>query len=197
MRVAIYPDVFDPIQDGHVALTNEILSVLDIDRLFLLVEPRPRNSQALKSVDHRVSMTQLAIENEERLGVIAIEGARFFIERDWPKIATRFSSAGIFMILTENKLNYMINWPQESEASQIAPEFIICTENMANQQAINNKIITINQHRSNKLKATVLLVNNQALPQSEIKANLRRGLINNLNDKVVDYITKNGLYKSF
>lgn len=148
MRVGIYPGAFDPIHEGHITFACAAGRQLKLDKIFFLVEPRPRRKQGVRALEHRVAMTQAGIQNDKHLGVIVLEEARFAIDSTWPKISARFDNADLYMIMGESNLDHITRWPQITELIDIAPSFIIGTKDEATRLDLQDKLHTLQRTKA-------------------------------------------------
>ena len=71
MRVALYPGTFDPITNGHVGIIERGLSVFDH---IIVGVARDTYKEALFSLEERVSLVQMALENNDRVSVEPYSG---------------------------------------------------------------------------------------------------------------------------
>ncbi|MCA9332160.1 adenylyltransferase/cytidyltransferase family protein, partial [Candidatus Saccharibacteria bacterium] len=50
-KVGIYAGSFDPIHKGHIALAEQAIQQCGQDKVFFMVEPRPRRKQGVKALE--------------------------------------------------------------------------------------------------------------------------------------------------
>lgn len=69
MKVGIYGGTFDPIHLGHVTLAEHILACAQLDEVWFLVTPQNpwKRDNLLSADEHRLAMTQLALQDKEGL----------------------------------------------------------------------------------------------------------------------------------
>ena len=75
LKIGILGGTFDPIHFGHLAIAEEALNRLDLDRVILIPAGRPwlKSDQLVTSAAHRLAMVRLAIQNRPGLEVSTIE----------------------------------------------------------------------------------------------------------------------------
>src|SRR5208283_2318271 len=72
-QVGIYISAFDPIHKGHIKFAEEAITTHKLDKLYFLVEPRPRYRQGVKALDHRINMAMLGVASNPKLGTIILK----------------------------------------------------------------------------------------------------------------------------
>ncbi|MBI1857228.1 adenylyltransferase/cytidyltransferase family protein [Candidatus Saccharibacteria bacterium] len=110
-RIGIYSGTFDPVHDGHIAFANAALKQCNLDKIFFLVEPRPRRKQGVKAFEHRTEMVRLAIKNEHSLGSIVLNQQRFTPADTLPLLTERFKGADLYMLIGDDMLDHLAGWP--------------------------------------------------------------------------------------
>jgi len=195
MRIAILPGSFDPIQTGHIKIALNLIRELELDKLYFLVEPRPRRRQGVKSVKHRDNMVRLAIQSQPKIGSIIIDNARFTISESWPKLHERFKGSVIYLVLNNKNLSYMIEWPQDNGLDKMAPTFVINTDvDVADD--MQSKVSVISQTKAMKLDFRILSICDRTENARSLRHKIRKGQISSeINPSVLSYINDNGLYK--
>lgn len=196
-RIGIFPGAFDPIHEGHITFACKVGKQFRLDKIFFLVEPRPRRKQGVRALEHRVAMTQVAIKNDPHLGVIIVEEARFAIDSTWPKIKARLGDAEIYMIMGEGSLDHIASWPQINELVDAAPSFIIGTRSEASRKDLQEKLYTLQHTKAFPFVYHLVEMPDPKLSSRTIRTNLRKGhKTNAIAGEVADYIAQNGLYSS-
>lgn len=193
-RIGIYSGAFDPIHDGHVQFAIEAITRAELDRVYFLVEPRPRHKQGVKAFEHRVAMVQQAINSESKLGIIELQQARFYVHETWPVLQRRFANANLFMLMGSDVFARLSHWPRIDELV-VSADFIVGLRD--DGVAIHEHMQMIQKERHLALRYTTFA---SALPHenaSNIRQTLRSGNIpKGINPAVMDYIIQNGLYSS-
>jgi nicotinate-nucleotide adenylyltransferase len=74
-RTGIFGGSFNPIHYGHLLLADQVVEILDLDRLLFVpaAEPPHKPARGLAPAEHRHAMVQLATASHPRFGVSDIE----------------------------------------------------------------------------------------------------------------------------
>jgi nicotinate-nucleotide adenylyltransferase len=73
MRIGLMGGTFDPIHNGHLVLAEQVRTRFQMDKVIFIPSGNPPHKESLASKDHRYSMTQLAIEDNEFFELSRIE----------------------------------------------------------------------------------------------------------------------------
>lgn len=120
-RVGIYAGTFDPIHNGHIAFAESALKN-GLDKVYFLVEPRPRRKQGVRALEHRVAMAELVASTNPKLGVIRLEQARFTPQETLPLLMARFKGQELVMLFGDDVIKHMVDnlgaWPHIEDLAQ-------------------------------------------------------------------------------
>ncbi len=111
-RVGIYAGAFDPVHDGHLAFARAAAAEAKLDKVFFVVEPRPRHKQGVKAASHRIAMVQLAIKDDPLFGVLILDDARPSILETWPHLQARFADAEVVVLMGDDVFKRLSHWPR-------------------------------------------------------------------------------------
>lgn len=77
-KIGLYGGSFDPVHFGHLISARSIAEHLRLDRMILLISPRPPHKTGIKQTDalHRLEMARLAVEGEPLFEVSDAELSR-------------------------------------------------------------------------------------------------------------------------
>jgi nicotinate-nucleotide adenylyltransferase len=114
-RVGIYAGTFDPIHEGHLAFAKQALQTSTLDKIFFLVEPRPRRKQGVRALEHREAMVRLAVADNPCLGIIQLEHSNFTVEETLPKLQALFEGAELHFLMGEDVFAHLNAWPNVNE----------------------------------------------------------------------------------
>lgn len=192
-RVGIFSGTFDPVHEGHIEFAKEAAANYGLDRVFLLVEPRPRRKQGVRALEHRVEMVKRAIAHEPKLGLIILEQARFNVVETLPVLEARFPHTQLYMLMGEDGLSHLAHWPQ---IEQLVPKvhFIIGMRKH-NQGEVKRRIKVAEQVRGIKVQYEVFRPLHNDYASTAIRLQLKRGHEpTGLHPRVYKYIQAEGLY---
>lgn len=192
-RVGIYSGTFDPVHDGHIAFAKEAASQRGLDKVFFLVEPRPRRKQGVKALEHRDAMVGLAIKNQLKLGSIRLEQQRFTAVDTLPVLQKRFKGAELFMLMGDDMLAHFADWPH---VDRLAEEitFIIGLRKHSKSEVIR-QIAIIQKTRGFKLKYQLFQAPEPISASRTIRQQIKKQqLVSGLSQEVYSYISRHGLY---
>lgn len=193
-RVGIFSGTFDPIHNGHVRFAQEAIKQCKLDKVFFLVEPRPRRKQGVRAFEHRVNMVKLALEQEPQLGVIVLEQQRFTPHETLPVLQARFKGAELIMLIGEDMLTHMASWPHIDELITGISFVVGVRENTTDVQ---HHIRTIEKTRGVTFRYDMFKTDLSGESSSKVRAKIRRGQTpGGLHLDVLTYIQLNGLYAS-
>lgn len=194
-KVGIYFGSFDPIHEGHLALATAAAQECNLDKVFFLVEPRPRRKQGVKAFEHRNKMVRLAIRHEPRLGSIVLEQQRFTPLDTLPLLVERFKGAELYLIMGDDTLGHFGDWPHVGVLIQQV-RFIIGLRKFDKQEVIQ-RLQSVQRTRGLAMHHTVLSTVLPAFSSRNIRRSIKGGhKPKGLPLVVYDYIRQAGLYAS-
>jgi len=194
MQLGIFGGTFDPPHSGHKQLASYLLKEKDLDKLFLIpanITPYPDKTSNV-SFEHRYRMTELLVENNPGLEVSDVEGKRrgnsYTIDtiRSFKK-KYNLNSSELILVIGSDSLARFDEWKLPDA---ILNECKICV--------LKRKNISVDDIQNRFIKSVELL-NNKLIEISS--TDLRGKIINgedvsdHLDESIIDYIRKNGLYR--
>lgn len=192
-HVGIYSGTFDPVHDGHIAFAEAAREHADLDKIFFLIEPRPRRKQGVKAFDHRVKMVQLAIKDHADFGVIILEQARFTVAETLPILQARFKNAELHMLMGEDVFAHLSSWPHLEEF--VRDVNIIIGIREGSSETVLHQLKALKKIRHLHPKYEMFETELAKYSSSKVRLALRKGRIpEGLHPEVVRYIQKNQLY---
>lgn len=192
-RIGILSGTFDPVHNGHLAFARAAAAACDLDKVYLLVEPRPRRKQGVHALEHREAMVELAVKDEPRLGSIHLNQARFTILDTLPKLRARFKGAHLYMLLGEDALDHLAYWPQLERLAAVA-DFVIGLRDQS-VEAVRHSLAVVEQSRGLTLHHHLVETDCNQLAASKIRLQYKRGeQPTGLKPAVQAYIAEHGLY---
>jgi nicotinate-nucleotide adenylyltransferase len=119
-RVGLFGGTFDPPHVGHLILASEAKSQLELTRVLWTVTPDPphKQDQSITSLEHRLAMVKLAIQDEPSFELSDIEmsrpGPQYTV--DTIKLLARENpNAEIVPIIGGDSLNDLPTWHKPKE----------------------------------------------------------------------------------
>lgn len=180
---------------GHLAFARAAIGQCGLDKVFFLVEPRPRRKQGVKAFEHRVNMVNLAISDEPAMGTVMLEQQRFTPTDTLPVLLERFQNAELYMLMGEDWLDHFAAWPHVEDLTK-QMRFIIGLKHHSEAE-IDQTIKLLQQTKGLKLRYQICRVNQPDYASTRIKQALRRGQTpEGLSPRVLEYIYQEGLYAS-
>lgn len=194
-KIGIYAGAFDPVHEGHVVFAKEAAEQAGLDRVYFLVEPRPRHKQGVKALEHRAAMVQLAIADEPALGVIMLDQQRFTVHDTWPVLRERFKGAELSMLMGEDVFRRLSYWPRIDEI--ITEVRFVVGMRAGYADDLHDHLQTLSEIKALHLTYDVFTTHASHHASTNIRAALRQGQTpDGLHPAVVAYIRGNGLYSS-
>lgn len=192
-RIGVYSGTFDPVHDGHIAFAKVAIEECNLDKVFLLVEPRPRRKQGVKAFNHRFHMVQLAIEQEQKLGTIRLEQARFTLKETLPILEARFKNTQLVMLIGDDMLDHIAQWPDVDELIS-SVHFVIAARNRS-KDGVCQIIRMLLETKGFQISYEVFVPLKTEYSSTFIRQAIKAGkYIKGLNPKVYEYICKENLY---
>lgn len=194
-RVGIYSGTFDPIHEGHLAFAREALTQCSLDKVFFLVEPRPRRKQGVKALEHRDEMVRLAIQGDSRFGSIMLGHQRFTTTETLPVLMERFRDAELHMLMGDDILVHFIDWPHvEALVTQL--KFVIGLREYSEAE-IRRQLDIIQKTRGFSMEYLLFQSAKPEVSSTGIKQQVKQGKTpKGLQSEVWRYIKAHNLYTS-
>lgn len=192
-RIGIYSGTFDPVHAGHIAFARQALERAGLDKLFFLVEPRPRRKQGVRALEHREAMVRLALKNYEELGIIQLEQASFSVEETLPKLRALFEGAQLYFLMGEDVFSHLSRWPHINDLLS-SSNFIVGTRKQ-DEVAMREVLNELQKTRGAKFDVLFIETDQQDVASSKIRLAFKHGNEPfGLLPETADYIGENGLY---
>lgn len=192
-KVGIYSGTFDPVHDGHIAFARDAIKQRGLDKVFFLVEPRPRRKQGVKAMEHRVAMVQLAIKDDDKLGSIVLEQQRFTATDTLPVLTERFKGAELYLLMGDDMLSHFASWPHVEELIR-GVKFVIGIRKFTRTE-VNRRLKIIQRTRGLALDYSLFKASKSEHASTSIRMSFRKGKVPaGVNPAVAKYIQQEGLY---
>lgn len=110
-KVGIFSGVFDPVHKGHIAFALAAIKEAKLDRVYFLVEAKPRRKTEVTHVAHRIALARLATSPHNQLEVLELPDARFSVAKTLPRLKQKFPKDGLFLLMGSDMLEHLPDWP--------------------------------------------------------------------------------------
>ena len=193
-KVGIFSGTFDPVHDGHLMFALQALQACKLDKVFFLVEPRPRRKQGVRALEHRIRMVQIAITKEPRFSTIILEQVRFSVDETMPLLKELFRGAEIYLLLGDDVVSHLAEWPHVDELIKDVC-FVVGVRDKELEIA-ESDLKDLQGARGIKLKYHLLKSAAPRFASRQIRLSLKRGHEpHGLRSEVMSYIRDKGLYE--
>ncbi len=197
-KVGILGGTFNPIHTGHLMLAQNALEYCRLDKVLIMPSGCSyfKDPDTVVSAEHRVKMTQLAIEDNDSFELSTIEADRSgnsYTYETLEMLCELSPDTQYFYIIGADTLFSMETWKRPEDI------FSRCTVVCARRDSVPDEDL---KKKAEDLKARfdadVILMD---IPEVPISSTMIRDLMKKgmslkyyLDDKVIEYIKQNGLY---
>lgn len=193
-KIGIFAGTFDPIHNGHLAFAQAALEQ-GLEKVWFIVEPRPRRKQGVHALEHRQTMVKLAIKNKKKLGQIILEQARFTPHETIPVLQARFKGYKLVLLFGGDVLNHIAHWPHIQKLASSVELLIASREE--DEDALKKTLINLEKTRSLNFNYKFLDSDNAAISSSKLRLALKhQKLVTEIPSTVKTYIEREQLYAS-
>ena len=193
-RVGIFAGTFDPIHAGHLAFAEAALQT-GLEKVFFLVEPRPRRKQGVRALEHRIAMVDLAIADQPKFGQIVLKQARFTIHETLPVLQARFPNHQLLLLFGDDVISHVAHWPHVQELADAVT--LLVASRWRDKTELEAAFKTLQQTRSLHFHYEIIQVNQPEVASSRIRLALKnKKTSTELLPSIADYIHKHRLYSS-
>jgi len=122
-QIGLFGGTFDPPHLGHLILASEAYAQLELNRLLWILTPEPphKQDQAITSIEHRLAMVELAIQDNSDFELSRVE-----LDRPGPHytldtvelVAKQYPDADITPIIGGDSLRDLPTWHRPKELLQ-------------------------------------------------------------------------------
>jgi nicotinate-nucleotide adenylyltransferase len=119
-RIGIFGGTFDPPHLGHIILANEAFDQLKLNRLLWVLTPVPPHKldQPITPLEHRLAMTQLALDDYPQFELSRVEIDRpdpHFMVDTVKLVQASAPSADLVLLIGGDSLKNLPDWHQPAE----------------------------------------------------------------------------------
>jgi nicotinate-nucleotide adenylyltransferase len=110
-RIGIFSGAFDPVHAGHISFALEAIKKAQLDKVYLLVEPKPRHKPSVSHIAHRIAMAKLALAPYKNMHVLQFPDQQFSVAKTLPRLKKRFSHDRLVLLIGSDLIVYIHEWP--------------------------------------------------------------------------------------
>lgn len=105
-RIGVFSGTFDPVHRGHLAFALAAIKQCNLEKVVFLPEPSPR------SLEHRLNMIKLVIQQFRKLSVLALHDSQFTVSSTLPQLRERFKDAQLVLLAGSDVIRtFSFRWP--------------------------------------------------------------------------------------
>lgn len=176
-----------------MAFAVQAMEQCRLDKIFFLVEPKPRRKQGVHALEHREAMVKIAIEDNNRLGMIQLSQASFTVEETLPKLRALFEGADLYLMMGEDVFAHLNAWPHVDELLE-SSSFIVGVRK-GDEAKMKQILKGLEKTRGITFRADFIITKQHDISSTNIRLALKKnhepkGLL----PETLNYIEENGLY---
>lgn len=197
MRTGIFGGSFNPVHNGHIHIAKACAGELSLQRTILVPSGRPphKTDREYASGEDRYNMCCLAAEGIEGFSVSRYETERKNISYTvytLRHMRELYPDDEFFLIIGSDMFEIFDKWYRFEEILSYAQLAVLAREHKEEKKILEKKRIIGRYGRVNILKAAPFPVSSTEI-RKKIKKNEEISCY--LNEKVVEYIKENNLYR--
>jgi nicotinate-nucleotide adenylyltransferase len=194
-RIGFYAGSFDPVHEGHITFAKEAASKFELEKIFFLVEPRPRRKQGVKALEHRQEMVRIALANEKHLGTALIDQRRYSVSSTLPLLQARFKGAQLHMLMGDDVVMRLADWPDIDELLQNVC-FVVGLRTRKKKE-VEDAILKLQKTRNISINFRIFQAHHSEHSSRNIRRSIKQGIKpSGLPDTVYAYIMEQHLYRT-
>lgn len=185
MRIGLLGGSFDPIHDGHVLIAKTVKDALNLDEIwFIPVLNNPFKEHGAASGEHRIKMIEIATRKLENMKVCDIElkgdpNVKSYTYHTLLKLKDLYPNDEFYYIIGADQVEKFDRWFEAKRISELV------------------SLVCLGRKGYEFSKENILAFNMTEIDYEPIKASstaIREGNFKNIDKKVIEYFTMNGLY---
>lgn len=113
-RIGIFSGTFDPIHKGHLAFALQAIAAAKLDKVFFMLEAKPRRKEGITHYSHRLAMLRLALKPYRKLDILEVPDKQFSVNKTMPRLLSILKDDQLFLLLGSDAVQYICNlddWP--------------------------------------------------------------------------------------
>lgn len=124
-RIGIFPGVFDPVHNGHIAFAIAAQKAANLDAVYIIPESNPWHKTNVTPLRHRIAMVRLMTTDQPALQPLRLGIDRFTVSAMVHELHRHFNDAELYLLVGSDVALYSLrNW-QDSEQLLTAMQLII------------------------------------------------------------------------
>lgn len=118
MKWGLFGGTFDPIHFGHLRAAQELITILNLDRVIFIpaAEPPHKTTRIITPFDHRLQMARLATTDNDAFSVSDVEfrrqGKSYSIDTVRYFLESRDQTLELYFITGQDAFNAITTWHQ-------------------------------------------------------------------------------------
>lgn len=199
MKIAVFGGSFDPMHNGHIALSQAFAEVLALDKILVIpayMSPFKQQQKGAATPQQRLTMCRLALEDYPNTEVSDVE-----LQREGPSytadtlqvLSERYPDSELFLITGADAFMTLQDWKEPQTIFRLAT---ICTvpRNEATADTLRQQAAAL---QALGAKTVVADIHVMPVSSTEIRRRVRSGepLTGLVPERVERYIHDNGLYR--
>ncbi len=194
-KVGIFSGTFDPIHEGHLAFARAALDA-GLEKIWFIVEPRPRRKQGVRAMEHRRAMVNLTIKNEKKFGQIILEQARFTPHETIPVLQARFKGRRLVLLFGSDVLGHIAHWPHIQQLASSVD--LLIASRQKDEKSVRDTLHKLEKTRSLHFIYEFVRPDKSDVSSSKIRLAIKKGQTPmDLPHQVAAYIEREKLYSPF
>lgn len=197
MRIGLFGGSFNPIHDGHIHLAKSVYDKVGLDKIIFIpskISPHKSNKEYVSN-EHRFNMCKLAIQDIPNFEVSDFELSRECISYSIYTVRyfkEKYPTDELYLLIGSDMLLTFNEWKEYQEIMSKVTLSVISREN-----GDYDTLLKKSKELSKYGKIIIPKVSPIEVSSTEIRKNIRfnREYSCNLNEKVVQYIKSNNLYR--
>ena len=179
MKLGLYVGSFNPIHDGHIKVINYLLDNNLVDKVLVLPTPNYWDKQDIIDVKHRINM--LKIYERENVIIDDIHNEYPYTYQVIESIKKDYDDE-LYLVIGSDNLEKLHLWKNIDKI-------------------LENKIIVLRRGNTpideylEKFDKSKFIIVNDFEFIDVCSTDIRNGIYNNIDDRVVEYIKTNNLYR--
>lgn len=110
-RIGIFPGVFDPIHNGHIAFAAAAQKAADLDAVYIIPESNPWHKTNVTPLRHRMAMVRLMIADQPALQSLRLGIDRFTVSAMLSELNRHFKNSELYLLVgSDVALNSLSTW---------------------------------------------------------------------------------------